>query len=301
MTVFLLAGRGLSGQISIGMISAYVAYLGMFTTRGCGIVDRVMEFKLLDVPLSRLADIVFNEEESSNRRASDHPIGDIDLRDISFSYSKDESAIIRDCSICIHQSRITAIAGPSGVGKSTLLQLIAGNERVTRGELLLGGRPSHHWRAADLRSQVAVVFQDDILLKGSVAENIASFDSEIDMEGVNHAADLACIAEDIDSLPMGYQTRIGDLGSALSCGQIQRVLLARAYYRRPRVLLLDEVTSGLDVELEKAVIRSLSEFAATVVVVTHSDLMMEAADTVLWLHEGRLLSSRPDFDARGLP
>jgi ATP-binding cassette subfamily B protein RaxB len=141
------------------------------------------------------------------------------------------------------------------------------------------------------------VFQDDILLKGSVAENVALFDPVIDMSRVREAVRLAYIEDDIESLPMGYQTRIGDLGSSLSTGQMQRILLARAFYRRPKVLLLDEATSGLDYELEKSVIQTLSELAVTTVVVTHSDLMMQAADTVLWLHEGRLLSSRPDMCA----
>jgi ATP-binding cassette subfamily B protein RaxB len=297
VTVCLLAGRGLEGQISIGMISAYVAYLGMFTTRSCGIVDRALEYKLLAVPLNRLADVVFSEEESSNRATSLCPIGDIEFRNVSFAYSRDDPPIIRDCTIIIRESRFTAIAGPSGVGKSTFLQLMTGNERMTRGELLLGGRPAHHWRAEDLRSQVAVVFQDDILIKGSVAENIALFSSEIDMSLVNDAAHLAHIRDDIESLPMGFQSRIGDLGSALSRGQVQRILLARAFYRRPKILLLDEATSGLDCELEKAVIQSLSNLSATVVVVTHSDLMLQAADRVLWMYDGRLSPSRPDFAA----
>lgn len=96
---------------------------------------------------------------------------------------------------------------------------------------------------------------------------------------------------------MAYETRIGDLGSALSRGQVQRILLARAYYRQPALLLLDEATSGLDYPLEKKVIASLSEIDATIIVVTHSDLMLQAADTVLWLHNGRLLSSRPALNA----
>ncbi len=299
VTVYLLAERGLEGQISIGMISAYVAYLGMFTTRSCGIVDRVLEYKLLEVPLNRLADVVFSEEEPSDRTASDQPVGDIEFRNVSFTYSRDEPAIIRDCSVCIQESRITAIAGPSGVGKSTLLQLIAGNESVSKGELLVGGRPMRHWRAEDLRAQIAVVFQDDVLLKGSVAENIGLFDPDLDMSRVRAAACSAYIQDDIESLPMAYQTKVGDLGSALSRGQIQRILLARAFYRQPKILLLDEATSGLDCELEKAVIRSLSELAVTTVVVTHSDLMMQAADTVLWLHDGRLFSSRPDVKVAG--
>ena len=294
-TVFLLADRGLQGEISIGMISAYVAYLGMFTTRGCGIVDRVLEYKLLDVPLSRLADIVFAKEESSVGSDRNQPVGDIELVNVSFSYSKDEPPLLANCSAHIQQSRLTAIAGPSGVGKSTLLQLIAGNESVSKGELLIGGESILSWRPCDLRAQMGAVFQGDGLLKGSVADNIAIFESSIDMDRVRDAATAACVASEIEKFPMRYETRIGDLGSALSRGQIQRILLARAFYRRPTLLLLDEATSGLDYDLEKKVIASLSNIAATTIVVTHSDLMLQAADTVLWLHEGRLVPSRPEL------
>ncbi len=292
--VYLLAVRGLAGQMSIGMISAYVAYMGMFTMRGSGIIDRALEYKLLDVPLNRLADIVFGEEEASGRSLSKQTLGDIEFRSVAFSYSRDDPEILKDCSAHFRESRLTAIAGPSGAGKSTLLQLIAGNEKITRGELLIAGRSSQHWRARDLRAQVAAVFQDDCLLKGSVADNIALFDATVDMSSVHCAASDACIAGEIEALPMGYQTRIGDLGSSLSCGQIRRILLARAFYRRPSLLLLDEVTSGLNYELEKDVIASLSKLAATIIVVTHSDLMLQAADTVLWLNNGKLQPSRPE-------
>jgi ATP-binding cassette subfamily B protein RaxB len=282
--------------MSIGMISAYVAYLGMFTTRGSGIVDRILEYKLLAVPLNRLADIVFSEEESKGGAGSNHPLGDIELRNVSFSYSVDEPKILTDCSARIRENGLTVIAGPSGIGKSTLLQIIAGHESISSGELLISGRPAHHWRPSDLRMQMAAVFQDDSLLKGSISENIALFDSSFDMARIRAATAAACIADDIDALPMGYETRIGDLGSSLSRGQIQRILLARAYYRRPRLLMLDEATSGLDYDLEKQVIASLSQFPATKIVVAHSDLMLQAADTILWLHKGRLLSSRPDLN-----
>ncbi len=299
VVVYLLAKRGLSGQISIGMISAYVAYLGMFTTRGCGIVDRVLEYKLLEVPLNRLADIVFSEEESSEHGDSELPIGEIELRKLSFSYSRDEAAILINCTARFQESALTVIAGPSGSGKSTLLQIIAGTEILSGGELLLNGRPARHWSIQDLRSQMAVVFQGDSLLQGSVAENIALFDANFDMTRVRDAAKAACIAGDIESLPMAYQTRIGDLGSSLSRGQVQRILLARAFYRRPALLLLDEATSGLDSDLEKRVITSLSRIPATKIVVSHSDLMLQAADDVLWLYEGRLLSSRPALNVCG--
>ncbi len=292
-TVYMLARKGLDGQISIGMISAYVAYLGMFTTRSAGIVDRVLEYKLLEVPLSRLADIIFSEEEPLNHDTTEIRVGRIELRDLSFAYSRNDAVVLNGCSAHVRESALTVIAGTSGSGKSTLLQIIAGNETHTGGELLLGGKPARHWNLQSLRSQMAVVFQGDSLLKGSVAENIALFDANIDMQRVRCAAKSACIASDVEALPMAYETRIGDLGSSLSRGQVQRVLLARAFYRRPALLLLDEATSGLDSDLERRVIASLSCMDATKIVVTHSDLMLQAADEVLWLHEGRLLSSRP--------
>jgi ATP-binding cassette subfamily B protein RaxB len=117
-----------------------------------------------------------------------------------------------------------------------------------------------------------------------------------DRAKVEQAARAACIAADIEALPMAYETRIGDLGSALSKGQVQRLLLARALYRQPQLLLLDEATSGLDRELEKRVIRSLVDIDATRIVVTHSDQMLQAAHRVLWLHNGRLLLSRPELN-----
>jgi len=294
--IYQLARKGLDGTISIGMISAYVAYLAMFTTRACGIVDRLFEYKLLDVPLNRLADIVFSAEEMSECQGHYRPIGDIELRDVVFGYAKDERPILDGCSFTAPQGSFVAIAGPSGVGKSTLLQLISGNEKVRAGELVIGGLSVSQWRARDLRSQLSAVLQGDVLLKGSVAENIALFDTRIDRSRVIEAATAACLADEIEALPMAYETRIGDLGSLLSRGQVQRLILARAFYRRSELLLLDEATSGLDLELEKRVTKSIQQMPATRIVVTHSDLMLQAADSVLWLHEGRLLSSRPDLN-----
>lgn len=298
--VYLLAVRGIQGQLSIGMISAFVAYVGMFTTRGCGIVDRLLEFKLLDVPVGRLSDIVFSEEESDPCASSGRVLEDIELRNVSFSYAREEPDILKHCSAHFRRNGFTAIAGPSGVGKSSLLQLIAGNEKANSGEILLSDCSSRRWSLQDLRAQLAAVFQGDSLLQGTVADNIALFDASTDMTRVREAATLACIAPDISALPMAYETRIGDLGSSFSRGQVQRILLARAFYRRPKLLLLDEATSGLDADLERDVIRSLCQMSATRIVVTHSDLMLQSADSVLWLHEGRLVSSRPERNVPGV-
>jgi ATP-binding cassette subfamily B protein RaxB len=292
VAIYWLAREGLQNHMSIGAISAYVAYLGMFTTRCSGIVDRIMEFKLLEVPLNRLSDIVFSDAEPAVPEVIEVGVDDVELKNLSFAYSRDEPAILQNCDAHFEESGLTVIAGPSGSGKSTLLQIIAGNEIYTEGEVLFNGRSARNLSLKSLRSQMAVVFQGDSLLKGSVAENIALFSPDIDMSRTREAAAKACIASDIEALPMAYETRIGDLGSSLSRGQVQRILLARAYYRRPVLLLLDEATSGLDSDLERQVIASLAEIPATKIVVSHSDLMLQAADKVLWLVEGKLLLSR---------
>jgi ATP-binding cassette subfamily B protein RaxB len=296
--IYFLARKALEGQMSIGMVSAFVAYLGMFITRAGGIVDRSIEYKLLQVPLDRLADIVFNEDEPTVQGGAEckRSEDEVELRHVAFTYGEQQPWILKDCSCRIPKNGFTAIAGRSGTGKSTLLRLMAGVESVSEGEIFVGGIAVRDWRTQSLRSRTATVFQEDCLLKGSVAENIALFHGKPEPERVRRAAKRACVDVEIEALPMGYETRIGDLGSSLSKGQLQRILIARAFYRRPKLLLLDEATSGLDARLEKRVIQSISQLDATRVVITHSDRMLEAADEVLWLHKGMLQLSRPELN-----
>ena len=297
--IYFLARKALEGQMSIGMVSAFVAYLGMFITRAGGIVDRSIEYKLLQVPLGRLADIVFIEEEHTLRNGVERSSSEdgIELRHVAFTYGKQQPWILKDCSCRVPKNGFTAIAGRSGTGKSTLLRLMAGVESVSEGEIFVGGIAVRDWRTQSLRGLTATVFQEDCLLKGSIAENIALFDREPELGRVRRAAKEACVDVEIEALPMRYETHIGDLGSSLSKGQMQRILIARAFYRRPKLLLLDEATSGLDARLEKRVIQSILELDATRVVITHSDRMLEAADEVLWLHKGTLQTFRPELDA----
>lgn len=296
--VYLLARNALAGQMSIGMVSAFVAYLGMFITRAGAIVDRSIEYRLLDVPLGRLADIVFSAEESPDPGGTQgrRSPGGIQLRQVAFSYAPNEPRVLENCTCRLRSKGFTAITGRSGTGKSTLLKLVAGVESLSGGEIVIGGVSIKDWDARQLRKCMATVFQEDCLVKGTIAENIALFDAGFDFERVKQAARMACIASEVEAMPMGYESRIGDLGSSLSKGQTQRVLLARAFYRRPKLLLLDEATSGLDSDLERRVIKSIRDLDITRFVITHSDRMLEAADEVLWLHGGTLLSSRPELN-----
>jgi ATP-binding cassette subfamily B protein RaxB len=152
--------------------------------------------------------------------------------------------------------------------------------------VLIDGQPLDRWNAQSLRSQIALVAQDDSLLQGTLAENISGFDDKVDMQLVRVCAELAQIRTDIERMPMGYESLVGDMGSTLSGGQKQRVLLARALYRRPRILILDEGTSHLDVETEKAVNAALSGLAITRLVVAHRPETLRAAGRVLSLQDG---------------
>lgn len=297
--IYVLAKSVLGGQMSIGMVSAFVAYLGMFIVRAGGIVDRVVEFKLLAVPLNRLADIIFNEEEPAgdDQRQTQCLRYDLHIRNAWFAHSPKERWILKDCNCRIEENSFVAIAGSSGAGKSTLLRLIAEAEPLCAGEILLGGVAVTDWPRQALRREMVVISQEDRLLKGSLAENIAVFERTIDRARVRQAAVQACIDAEIQALPMTYETRVCDLGVALSKGEAQRILLARAFYRQPRLLLLDEATSGLDAHSEKRVIDAISRLTATRIVITHSDQMLQAADRVLWLKDGVLLNSRPELNA----
>jgi ATP-binding cassette subfamily B protein RaxB len=299
IVVYSLARRGLGGQMSIGMVSAFVAYLGMFMARGAAIVDRLFEYRLLDVPLGRLADIVFGGDEEDRQHGGRQTAGRVGLQlvQVQFRYAPNESPVLRDCNCRIAAGSFTAITGLSGGGKTTLLRLLAGTEQASSGQLLIDGVPVSDLDPGTFRRRMATVFENDCLVRGSVADNIALFDSEPDRGAIRDAARSACLADDIEALPMAYETRIGDLGSSLSKGQAQRLLLARALYRRPGLLLIDEATSGLDRESERRVIRSLLELDATRVAITHSDQMLQAASQVLWLHNGTLLTSRPELNA----
>ncbi len=292
--VFVLATRVLGGEMTVGMLSAFVAYAGMFVARTGSVVGRAFEYFLLRVPLDRLADIVFNEHEDCRAPDGELPrlAGDIRLAGVSFAYEDGSRRILDGLDLFAGNGEFVAVRGRSGCGKSTLLRLIAGIESPTRGAIYYDGRPAGDWPPAVLRRQLGTVFQDDSLVAGSIAENIALFDAEPDHERIRHAARLAVIDTDIESLAMAYETRIGDLGSALSTGQVQRILLARALYRRPRLLLLDEFTNGLDEDTERLVLATLRRLSVTRIVVTHSPIVLRAADRVIDLDDSGLSCGR---------
>ena len=188
-----------------------------------------------------------------------------------------------------------ALVGPSGCGKTTLAKIILGLLEPEEGEVLYGGIDIRRLGLGRYRGQVGAVMQDDQLFTGSIADNIACFDPESSPLRIEAAARLAAIHDDIAQMPMGYQSLVGDMGSALSGGQKQRVLLARALYRKPSLLVLDEATSHLDIERERQVNTAVNRMRITRIVIAHRPETIASAQRAMMVINGAVQPIPPQL------
>ncbi|WEF25814.1 peptidase domain-containing ABC transporter [Paracoccus sp. S3-43] len=276
--------------LSVGMLMAFLSFRQTFSDRALSLVGEVMQFRLLKLHLERLSDIVTAEADISETNDAPPRMidvqGGISVRGVSFRYGNASPLVLDDVSLEIAPGDFLAVTGPSGGGKTTLAKLLLGLNAPENGQILLDGQPASPelWRA--WRGQVGVVAQDDQLLSGSIADNIAFFDPDMEMERVVAAAAAAQIHNDITRMPMQYLSLVGDMGSALSGGQRQRVLLARALYRQPRLLFLDEGTANLDEQTERAIADLIAELPITRIVIAHRPALIERATRRLLVHGG---------------
>ena len=296
LVLFLGAGLILEGQqagavtMTVGMLFAFLSYKGQFTGRVSALIDYAVELRMLSLHAERLADIALEPPELDEVPANElaHLDASLELRDVSFRYGEREPWILRHVTLTVPAGQSVAITGPSGSGKTTLLKLLLGLLEPVEGEVRYGGIPMRQLGLKNVRRQIGTVMQEDVLLTGSLADNIAFFDAQPDAERVQGCAMLAQIHEDICRMPMGYQTLVGDLGSGLSGGQKQRLLLARALYRGPKILALDEATSHLDVEGERAVAANLAQLPVTRLMIAHRPDTIAGAQRVVKLERGRI-------------
>lgn len=293
VVVYLGARSIIAAELTIGMLFAFMSYRQMFTNAAGQLVVNFIELRMLKLHLERLADIAHaKQEDVGSKTPLSRPLkGKISLSDITFSYGSNESPVLQDFNLDIDSGEYVAITGPSGSGKTTLLKIMLGLLPVEKGQIMIDHTPLAVHGLRHFRSQIGVVMQDDTLLSGSIAENIAFFDPEIDMEKVQEAAKKARIHNEISAMPMNYLSMIGDMGAALSGGQRQRILLARALYRDPKVLFLDEGTANLDGASEKAIGELLSDMDITRIVIAHRPELIRRAHRVLVLKEGRLIQN----------
>ena len=268
------------------MIFAFMAYRTQFTDKTTRLVELLIQFRMLDLHLERISDIALETAELDEGEQLNIREGRISVRDVTFSYEPYLPPILQNVSIDIGPGECVALTGPSGSGKTTLLKLMMGLLSPTGGEIHVDGTPLSRADLRHFRGQVACVMQDDVLFAGSLAENITFFDPDPDIQWAMQCAQVASIHDDIQKMPMGYETPVGDMGSALSGGQLQRVLLARALYRKPAILFVDEGTSNLDVDTERSVNQAISQLGVTRVVVAHRPETIRSADRALRVTQG---------------
>ena len=255
--IWLAALSVLNGHFSAGALVAFAAYADQFTTRISGLVDKWVDFRMLNIHAARLADVVLNSTEPFDEDcwSDTPPHTGVEVRGVGFRYSEGEPWVLRNVNLQIAQGESIAIVGGSGCGKTTLAKIILGLLEPSEGEVLFGGIPINKLGQERYRSLVAAVMQDDQLFAGSIEENISFGSTTSRVERIRECARMAAVDEDISAMPMGYQTLVGDMGASLSGGQKQRVILARALFREPKLLVLDEATSHLDVARESQVKR----------------------------------------------
>ncbi|MDO6720658.1 peptidase domain-containing ABC transporter [Psychrosphaera sp. 1_MG-2023] len=281
---------------SLGMLTAFIAYKSQLTQRFAALVDKFIEFKTLSIHLNRLSDFVSEPTESTaHQRQLPALSGELQIRDLNYRYSPTEKWLFSNLNLSVKPGESVAIIGASGCGKTTLLKVILGLLPPDSGEILWDGINQQNCNPHSLRSQVGSVMQNDQLLSGSIAANISQFSERYDIEHVMYCAKIAAIHDEIIEMPMGYHSLIGEMGVALSGGQVQRIILARALFQSPQILLLDEASAHLDIHSECQINLSLNDLKVTKIVVAHRPETIAHCDRVLELSGGRLTDVTSNF------
>jgi ATP-binding cassette subfamily B protein RaxB len=285
-----LAARMILGAegFSAGMLFAFLSFRQTFTDRTIGLINQAIQFRLLRLHLDRLADIVTAEPECQHEALPAVQVeGALSVKDVSFRYGASDRTVLDKINLDIASGEFVAFTGPSGGGKTTLMKLLLGLNAPTEGSIEIDGMRAspERWRA--WRTHVGVVSQDDRLLSGTIADNIAFFDPDLDMARVRTAAAAARVHDDIMRMPMQYLSLVGDMGSTLSGGQRQRVLLARALYRQPKVLILDEGTANLDEATEEEIADLIAALPITRIVVAHRPALIRRSTCVFHVEAGK--------------
>ncbi len=292
LTIWIAVGMVVDGAgFSIGMVFAYISYKTQFAQKAASLIDQSIALRMLGLHLERLSDIALSEEDKSFGQSLEIETalkGGIELRNIFYRYSPSDPLVLEGLSLAVQPGEHVAITGPSGGGKSTLVKLLLGLVEPEAGEVLIDGLPINRFGYKSYHSQIAAVLQEDSLFAGTLADNIALFEEAADMQRIVAAATAAAIHDDIARMPMKYETLVGDMGSTLSGGQKQRILLARALYRNPRILIMDEGTAHLDAAHEQAVNKAISAMGITRIIIAHRRETIEIAQRVLVLAHAKL-------------
>jgi ATP-binding cassette, subfamily B, bacterial CvaB/MchF/RaxB len=280
--VFLLVNSVLSGSLTIGAMYTFYMYAKFLEDRLSNYVSTISNILNIKVHQQRLSEPFEVEQPSEDKNPTIAPHlklqGNICVENITYRLNTN-LRLFDGLTIEILKGQFMLVAGASGAGKSTLLKIILGIMQPDTGRITIDGSVLASIPDSMLKNNIGVVLQEDTLFSGSIAENVAMFDEFIDLERVQECCRLCMVDEDIRSMPMNYLTPIGDMGAGISSGQRQRLLLARALYKRPSILILDEATANLDMKTEQLVLASLKSLKKTIVFASHSQTVAAYCDT----------------------
>ena len=292
---FLAARAVVSGEMTLGMMMSLTYIVGQLTAPIEQFIGFACAFQDAKISLERLGEIHQKEDEEQTLALKTNRLPEertLRVEDVCFSYDgADRDYVLEDINLTIPHNRVTAIVGASGSGKTTIVKLLLGFYNPNKGDVRIGDTSLRNLNPHVWRSKTGSVMQDGFIFSDTIANNIAPGEEVVDKERLLHAVTVANIRDFIDSLPPGYNTKIGMEGNGVSQGQRQRILIARAVYKNPDFIFLDEATNALDANNEREIMEQLHAFykGRTVVVVAHRLSTVRDADKIVVLDKGRIV------------
>ena len=292
---FTAARAVVSGEMTLGMMMSLTYIVGLLTAPIEQFIGFTRSFQDAKISLERLGEIHQREDEEQTLALKVNALPDnkaLQIEDVSFSYDgADRDYVLEHINLTIPQHKVTAIVGASGSGKTTLIKLLLGFYEPNKGNIKVGDLSLKNMNPHVWRARTGCVMQDGFIFSDSIAKNITIGTEVIDKERLLHAVTVANIRDFIDSLPLGYNTKIGMEGNGVSQGQRQRILIARAVYKNPEFIFLDEATNALDANNEREIMEHLHQFykGRTVVVVAHRLSTVRDADNIVVLDKGQVV------------
>lgn len=290
----LAATAVINGNLTLGMMLSIQYIIGQLNSPVEQLMNFIYQWQDVSISLDRMNEIHTQQnEEDADRHVKALPENNtnIHIHDLCFKYDGARpDYVLEGINLHIPQGKVTAIVGASGSGKTTLVKLLLGFYAPNEGEIRIGDENLSTFNLSWWRTQCGAVMQEGYLFSDTIARNIAISDDEIDLNRLRQAARVANIAEYVEKLPLGYNTKIGQDGQGVSQGQRQRILIARVVYKNPRFIFLDEATNSLDANNERAIVENLSTFykGKTVIVVAHRLSTVKHADQIVVLDGGKI-------------
>ncbi|HDQ0162642.1 TPA: peptidase domain-containing ABC transporter [Escherichia coli] len=282
--LWLGAGLVIDNQMTIGMFVAFSSFRGQFSERVASLTSFLLQLRIMSLHNERIADIALHEKEEKKPEieivADMGPIS-LETNGLSYRYDSQSAPIFSALSLSVAPGESVAITGASGAGKTTLMKVLCGLFEPDSGRVLINGIDIRQIGINNYHRMIACVMQDDRLFSGSIRENICGFAEEMDEEWMVECARASHIHDVIMNMPMGYETLIGELGEGLSGGQKQRIFIARALYRKPGILFMDEATIALDSESEHFVNVAIKNMNITRVIIAHRETTLRTVDRVI--------------------